>query len=581
MKLKQLLFNKKLLTGLALMIIMLGATWVRTYNFHDWLFFKLDQARETILLAPAIENGPENLPLHGPRATKVGGDYLRLGPAFYYFMYLSGILFNSIEPDVFAYPDLFFSILTIPLLFFFLRLYFSRAHSLLSTLLYSFSFLVIQYSRFAWNPNSVPFFELLSFYGLLRFTNSNKFKPRLGWISLWAVSFAIATQLHFFAFFTITAITAVFLIIRYNLWKIHKVLTIIKQLFSRQSMAFVMISIIIIGFFYTPMIISDVITNGSNVKNFVGAFSEKPKQGKTAWQKVVRNLREQPKYYYLLITSFRHRKGMKADPIPVGMGTTFIVLGLGLAIHLRRKEKDQIKKDFLMLSVIWTILFFIITIPTSYQLRPRFFVVVFAIPYIFFGLWFVFFSQLFKKRSWSIIFTITVSVLLLNSYGIYAWFKEQELSQIKGFEVGRTYILQRQDGITLGQLERGVDFIYQNRENNSLVFFSDAEYRNPISYLLNLKKDPSLNYQVASEPKDFREHNIIFAFNNTKGGTKSLSKKVKEHGTIMETHEFGQLTVYVVKINQESLPEPKATNMTSKNESGGKTERLFWRDVFK
>ncbi len=576
---KKLLSNKKLLTGLALTVIVFGAIWVRTYHHHEWLFFKWDQAREALLLAPAIENGPEHLPLMGPRATRVGNDYLRLGPAFYYFMYLSGVIFDSIEPDIFAYPDLFFSILMIPLLFFFLRLYFSHIHSLLATLLYSFSFLIIQYSRFAWNPNSVPFFELLSFYGLLRFVNSNRLKAKLGWISLWAASFAIATQLHYFAFFSITAITAAFLTVRFDLWKIHKIGEAIKCLFSKQSLAFAMLSMIIIGFFHTPVIISDVKTNGSNVKNFIGAFSEKPRQDKTTWQKIVRNLREQPKYYFLLITSFRHRQGMKADPIPVGMGTAFIVLGLGLASYLRRKEKDQMKRDFLMLTIVWTILFFLITIPTSYQLRPRFFVVVFAIPYIFFGLWFVLFSQIFKKRSWPIILTISAAALLLNVYGTYAWFKEQRLSQVMGLEVGRTYILQRQDGITLGQLERGVDFIYQSRLNNSIAFFSDAEYKNPISYLLNLKKDPDLEYQAANEPKKFRGHDIIFVFGNTKGGIKSLPKKVKEHGTILETHEFGQLTVYILKVNQESLPEPTVKKVIPKNEAGGKTERLLWKDV--
>ncbi|MEA1926162.1 MAG: phospholipid carrier-dependent glycosyltransferase, partial [Patescibacteria group bacterium] len=194
----------KRFTFLFLVIIIAGAIFVRTYHYHEWLFFKWDQARDAVLLAPAIQHGPEHLPLLGPRATRVGNDYLRLGPAYYYTQYISGALFSSTKPDVFAYPDLFFSILTIPLLYFFLRLYFSRFNALLGVLLYAFSFLIIQYSRFSWNPNSVPFFTLLSFYGLLQFTKKDQsLKKKTLWLGLWALALSIASQYHFFALFSL------------------------------------------------------------------------------------------------------------------------------------------------------------------------------------------------------------------------------------------------------------------------------------------------------------------------------------------------------------------------------------------
>lgn len=222
----------KIWVGVALVLIIAGAIWVRTYQHHDWLFFKWDQARDASLLKPAIENGAENLPLLGPRATKVstetgGTDFLRLGPAYYYMQWTSGAIFKSSSPDVFAYPDLLFSILVIPLFYLFLRLYFKPVPALLATLLYSFSFLIIQYSRFSWNPNSVPFFMLLTIYALLRFSsvddahvrhlqeNKNLWK-KIGWIALWAFAFAVASQLHFYAAFALIAISVVFIV--YYIW---------------------------------------------------------------------------------------------------------------------------------------------------------------------------------------------------------------------------------------------------------------------------------------------------------------------------------------------------------------------------
>ncbi len=160
-------------------VIMLSAIFLRTWQHSEWLFFKWDQGRDATLLVEAVKNGPSELPLLGPRATKVGQDYLHLGPAYYYFQYLPAALLNSTDPAAFAYFDLIMSILTIPLLFIFCRLYFSPRHSLIITSLYGLSFLVIQYSRFAWNPNSVPFLVLLTFYGMLRFAQSKKLNDRL------------------------------------------------------------------------------------------------------------------------------------------------------------------------------------------------------------------------------------------------------------------------------------------------------------------------------------------------------------------------------------------------------------------
>ena len=69
--------------GLAL-IIALGF-FLRSYHFTDWLHFELDQARDARVVDAALEGGPGELPLLGPKA---GGTFLRLGPAFYYLQYL-------------------------------------------------------------------------------------------------------------------------------------------------------------------------------------------------------------------------------------------------------------------------------------------------------------------------------------------------------------------------------------------------------------------------------------------------------------------------------------------------------------
>ena len=94
------------------------AIFLRVWHFSDWLFFKMDQARDASIIKQAFELGPGWLPLLGPKA---GGTDLNLGPAFYYFQYLAASLFQSVHPAVLAFPDLLFGILGNPIFAFFLE----------------------------------------------------------------------------------------------------------------------------------------------------------------------------------------------------------------------------------------------------------------------------------------------------------------------------------------------------------------------------------------------------------------------------------------------------------------------------
>ena len=136
-------------------IILLGifivGIFLRTYEFHDFLRFNADQSRDAGIVSSYIE-GEAPLPLLGPKA---GGTDFRVGPAFYYFQIASAKLFGD-APDAVAYPDLLFSILAIPLLFFFLRKYFDVRTALFLTALFAVSMYAVKYARFAWNPNSRP-----------------------------------------------------------------------------------------------------------------------------------------------------------------------------------------------------------------------------------------------------------------------------------------------------------------------------------------------------------------------------------------------------------------------------------------
>jgi hypothetical protein len=112
-------------TWILLAIILLG-TFLRAYNLNDWLDFGDDQVHDAILVE-AVVRGETAWPLLGPDMSKSGNgstegssreNRFHIGPVYYYFQILSAKMFGT-EPYRLAYPDLLFSILSIPLFFIF------------------------------------------------------------------------------------------------------------------------------------------------------------------------------------------------------------------------------------------------------------------------------------------------------------------------------------------------------------------------------------------------------------------------------------------------------------------------------
>jgi 4-amino-4-deoxy-L-arabinose transferase-like glycosyltransferase len=171
-------------------LILLTGIFLRTYNFHPWLRFSEDEARDAEIVDNAIMHR-ESLPLLGPLA---GTSEFRLGPAYYYIQYSAARIFGN-EPVKLAYPDLAFSILAIPLFYFLLRKYFEKDVTLATTAVFSLSYFLIKYSRFAWNPNSTPFFSILFLYSFLELADP-KTKRRSAWAVLAGAALGIGIQLH-------------------------------------------------------------------------------------------------------------------------------------------------------------------------------------------------------------------------------------------------------------------------------------------------------------------------------------------------------------------------------------------------
>lgn len=570
--------QKKYTVAMIIFLIMLGAFAVRFYHYDSWLYFKMDQSRDAFMIANAVQNGPQELPLLGARAgaTKVTYGFLRLGPVFYYFQYLSGVLFHSVKPETFAYPDLFFGIMVLPLLYLLSRIYFKRYISLLIILMYAFSFLIIQYSRFAWNPNSLPFFTILSFLALLKLLNTNNEKKRALWIALWATGMAIGSQLHFVGFFSLVGVSGLLIIYHYQLWKKVNLQKIFQKRIFKGIILSIGITLTVFLVFYTPVIISDVMRHGENTKDFIEALSSKPAK-KPVLKKLEKDINEQIRNYTLITTSYIYPKKTTPTKVIAIIFTLSIFLG-GIYLSVKKIVKGNLKqrkKDFLALILLWIGVFFVLGIPLAYQIRPRFFIFTFAVPFILLGIIFEFLEEKRIKYYHYGIIVLVAIVLLSNAYGTKAWFQEQANSQIRHFPVKRTLILKIKDGVTLGQLEKAVNYMYQHHKPGyTLYFYAKPEHIRPLEYLFWEKNNPNFTYAPLKLNKNPKAQ-YFAVVPAKKDAINKITKKYGHNFTVLNSQQFGQIEVFEINFTQRNI-----SNDFRFNKKEGKTDRVFWKDVF-
>lgn len=566
--------QRKYAVGIVLLFIMLGAFAVRIYSHEEWLYFKMDQARDAFLVKKAVED-PGYLPLLGPRAgaTDLENGFLRLGPAYYYFQYISAIIVGSTDPDVLAYPDLLFGMAAILLLYFLARIYFSKRLSLMVTALYAFSFIVIQYSRFAWNPNPLQFFLLMTFFALLKFLSEEQEKRKKWWISLWALALAIGSQLHFFGFFSLLGISGLLIAFHLKPWLKDSWAEYFKKQTLLKFLKYFVFVAIVFAIIYTPVILSDVFENGQNSKNFIEALGSKPGD-KSLAEKIGKNIEENLKYYCVVTIADCYKRSAWENLAPALSTGAVLLLSLFLAVLNLTKATDARKKNFLALIIIWVGVFSILTVPVAHDLRPRFFIIVFAVPFILLGILCEFLEKKFGKRGLWMSVAIFFAVLAMNAHGTYVWFREQSLSQKKNLNIDMTLILKAQDGVTLGQFQRTADFIAERHvSGKNIYYYIKPEHDRSLDYMLEdrLGKDvKTYSLKINADPNAQFFAVVI----NRDDWHEKIADEFGADFEVIASEKVGQIAVFEI-----SLLNRVASQDFKIIEKEGTEDRFFWKDV--
>jgi hypothetical protein len=444
--------NKK--TIVILVGVMLIGFTFRAYNFSEWLRFNMDQSRDINVVENSIDS--RSWPLLGPRA---GGTDFRLGAVFYDFQIISAKIFGA-TPTAVAYPDLLFSLLSIPLFFLLAKIYFNKPIALSLTWLFAISYFVIKYSRFAWNPNSTPFFVMLFIYSVYRINNTSEESRKKYWAIATGLGIGIGVQLHTTLLIIMPIIALIF---AYYLFK-NKILT-------KAIASMVLISALVVN---VPQILSEIETGGLNMAAFILSVTSKNSRNTNIGDNLILNASCHIRANYGILTSYSNEEEcgyndiirdvnkLDSKKVPLSdkitlvayliIATIFSIGGYYLMFRRFKKETDDDRKFFSKLIISYIILTFLFFIVWATELSMRFFLILEFVPFLLLGLWLDFIWEKTGKR-WLII-GIIVLISFFNLQKSYSVFRDL---QFGGREINNDF-----EYITFGEARFITNFIKNN-----------------------------------------------------------------------------------------------------------------------
>ncbi len=568
---------------LALTAVMFLVLVVRSWSFGSLLTFKMDQARDIKLIERAYLNSPGELPLLGPRAAKT---YLRLGPIFYYFEYLAMLIFGD-KPWAVAMPDLFFSLLGIPLFYYFLRQIFDKKISFLTTTVFAFSFFLNQYGRFAWNPNSIPFWSLLFFLSLYKLVvgywqsaSKSVVAGKSGgakWVFVLVISYLVASQLHFTAMLAYPLIGFLVIIFAVGGRRVLEskskgfgfLLTkeFWRDLFLRVPVAYWLASLLLLLIGYLPVIFSEIYTGGDNWRQFKYALGSRGKAEFPFLLKLIQSLRLHSQYFWFSLTSWAggaNNKGIVAGFILFVLSAVVWSLRKGwsdfksviLKYYGRGKGIDGSRVLFFVLIMTWWGVMFLLYTKLAFNvLKPRYWLL--EAP-VFFVVLAVFLEKLFKsggKLGRLLAYGVFWVLLLANLWATGNWYWQLEKQRDSSLPLW-SLKLKDENKIPWGQLQKTADYIENlaGQTNKDVCFYTTGEYRPVYDYIFK-RRGLSEKIRRISFSQDTNDNCLFVAIDHHRH--RETPRIPKDHKSEFEKvtggkKEIGFVTVWRIRRKSEN-----------------------------
>lgn len=499
---KNFLKKNRVITLLAL-IVLLGA-FLRLYQFEDMLRFNADQARDARVVDGMFEQ--KQFPLLGPKA---GGTNFKLGPGYYYLEYFSAAVFGR-DPAGQALLTVILGIFSIPLLYIFLKYYFSANISLVLVFLYAVSFYSIKYARFAWNPNFIPFFMLAFLIILLKITSGKK---PLFWNILGGIIMGIGVQFHTLLIFLMPALF----------------LSAHVYLFAKERKKFLtglFLGITIVLVLNLPLLMHDLQSGGENWQALLAGIDKKTMEKSGLTQASLKAIQFFLQGNWYVLSGYEPKNWLNAQKLlslrdfsEIAAAFTaglFFLCGLVITVRNFIKEKDRERKVFFGLIVLVIIFSLFLFLPLSNELNIRFFITLIFLPFVFLGALMEYANKKLKKEIFYPAFALIITLLCF--YNLNVWRSTYDPQNFSG--KSDTY-----GGISLKETREIAKFtqeISQNEEyGDSRFFFQLFEFSRSVEYF---NDKAGLKFSGYSEEKT-RPGDIVFVVVKNKNAAKTIDDR--------------------------------------------------------
>jgi len=321
--------------------ILILSAFFRLFQIQDYMEFLGDQGRDVVIARDFLKNG--NLFFIGPQ-TSIGNMYL--GPYYYYLFVVPGLILFNFSPIGPAIIIALLGVLTVYLVYFVSKTWFSTSTAYICSFLYAISPVVIKYSNFSWNPNIMPLFALIFIYFLI-----NKK------IYLATLAFIFALNSHYLALLLLP-------------------IGLIIWLFNRTSFKSLLISLVIFIISLTPQILFDLKHHGQNFNAITTFFSQRETTVNLKAYKAIPEL-------YPLFTQINTRLLSGKNIIFGQIISIIFIVSLIYVLYIQFKSK-KINKYFIYL-ILWNLIGLIGLALYKQHIYDHYFGFIFPAVFILFG----------------------------------------------------------------------------------------------------------------------------------------------------------------------------------------------------
>ncbi|OGK37835.1 hypothetical protein A3F03_04835 [Candidatus Roizmanbacteria bacterium RIFCSPHIGHO2_12_FULL_41_11] len=306
-------------------LLFIMAIFLRFYKIEEFITFLGDQGRDALIIKRIVDF--EHFPAIGAPSS-VGQIFL--GPFYYYLMALFLPLFNY-NPVGLAIGVACYSLFFMLIIFLLIKKELDFLSALILIFFMTFSFTLIDFSRYSWNPNLVPYFSFLTLFFFYKSLQTRK----KFFSFLFGCFLAFSIQLHYLALALFLPII-IFYIIRLHQAKTSKYYL---NVFISALTGFILIS--------SPLIIFDLKHQFINSKNFFNIFTGDKLVGKT------------PFIERLLDTNAAFYQHILQLPINQLLGVVITLVYLAIWIWLTKIKRKNI--PFLIIVNITNFFLYIFT----------------------------------------------------------------------------------------------------------------------------------------------------------------------------------------------------------------------------